>query len=58
VASAVADRFGVDVVSAEVVGRAAAAVVRSPESWAQFGSSAEVLQLLKYVWHILVLRGE
>ena len=57
VAAEVASRFGVEVLSAEVVGRAARAVVRSPESWAEFGSGAEVLQLLKYVWHILVLRG-
>ncbi|MEV6495818.1 DUF3626 domain-containing protein, partial [Actinoplanes sp. NPDC051633] len=57
VAAFVAARFGVDVLSAEVVGRAAAEVVRDPAPWARFGPGAEVLQLLKYVWHILVLRG-
>jgi hypothetical protein len=57
VAAFVAARFGVELLSAEVVGRAAAAVVRSPQAWSEFGPPAEVLQLLKYVWHILVLRG-
>ncbi|XVU30274.1 DUF3626 domain-containing protein [Actinoplanes sp. CA-054009] len=49
-AAAVAARFGRDVLDAEVIGRAARD--KSP-----FGPRAEVLQLLKYVWHILVLRG-
>ncbi|MEU8816897.1 DUF3626 domain-containing protein [Actinoplanes sp. NPDC048796] len=53
-AAAVAAYFGRDVLDAEVVGRAA----REPSVWSSFGDRAEVLQLLKYVWHILVLRGE
>jgi uncharacterized protein DUF3626 len=57
VAAFVADRFGVPVLDAEVVGRAAQAVVRDPGPWSRFGTPAEVLQELKYVWHILVLRG-
>jgi hypothetical protein len=46
-AAAVAARYGVTALTAEVVGRAAA----------EFGSSAAARQLLKYLWHILVLRG-
>ncbi|GLY95101.1 DUF3626 domain-containing protein [Actinoplanes sp. NBRC 103695] len=56
-AAELASRFGVDRIHAEVVGRAAQAVVRDPASWSAFGPAAEVLQELKYVWHILVLRG-
>jgi hypothetical protein len=32
-------------------------VVREPGRWAAFGERAEVLQQIKYLWHILVLRG-
>lgn len=46
-AAAVASRYGVPALDAAVVGRAAA----------EFGSSAAARQLLKYLWHILVLRG-
>ena len=53
-AAAVAARYGRQVIDAELVGRA----TREPAAWASFGDPAEVLQLLKYVWHILVLRGE
>ncbi|SNY44857.1 DUF3626 domain-containing protein [Paractinoplanes atraurantiacus] len=53
-AAAVGERFGRETLDAELVGRAA----REPSTWAGFGGRAEVLQLLKYVWHILVLRGE
>ncbi|MFF5077746.1 DUF3626 domain-containing protein [Actinoplanes sp. NPDC000266] len=53
-AAAVAAHFGRDVLDAELVGRAA----REPSTWSRFGGRAEVLQLLKYVWHILVLRGD
>jgi hypothetical protein len=47
-AAAVAERYGTPVLDAEVIGRAA----REP------GNSAGRLQLIKYLWHILVLRGE
>ncbi|MGK5681505.1 DUF3626 domain-containing protein [Actinoplanes sp. URMC 104] len=53
IAAAVAAHFGRDVVDAELVGRA----THEPGRWAAFGSPPEVLQLLKYVWHVLVLRG-
>jgi hypothetical protein len=53
----VAAHFGADRVDAALVGRAAAAVVREPGEWERFGPPAEVLQQLKYLWHILVLRG-
>jgi hypothetical protein len=54
----IAARFGADRLDAEVIGRAARSVVRRPEKWAAYGTPAEVLQLVKYLWHILVLRGE
>jgi hypothetical protein len=57
VAAFTASRFGVPLIDAEVVGRAARSVVRDPSSWSRFGPPAEVLQELKYVWHILVLCG-
>jgi hypothetical protein len=50
---AVADRYGREVLDAAVVGRA----THEPAAWAAFGPPAEVLQLLKYVWHILVYLG-
>jgi hypothetical protein len=57
-ASFVARRYRVDALSAEVIGRAARSVVRSPAEWSSFGTPAEVLQLIKYLWHILVLCGQ
>jgi hypothetical protein len=46
-AAEIAGRYGVAELDAEVIGRAA----REP------GTTAARLQLIKYVWHILVLRG-
>jgi hypothetical protein len=46
-AAEIAGRYGVDVLDAEVIGRAA----REP------GTTPERLQLIKYLWHILVLLG-
>jgi hypothetical protein len=43
----IAGRYGAGVLDAELIGRAA----REP------GTTAERLQLVKYLWHILVLRG-
>jgi hypothetical protein len=57
-ARAVAERCGVARLDAEVIGRAARSVVRDPGDWSSFGTPAEVLQLIKYLWHILVLRGD
>jgi hypothetical protein len=54
----VAARYGAAALHAEVIGRAARSVVRHPAGWSSFGTPAEVLQLIKYLWHILVLRGE
>jgi hypothetical protein len=56
-AAFVASRYGADQVDAALVGRAARSAVRSPGDWARFGPTPEVLQQLKYLWHILVLRG-
>lgn len=50
--------LGAPVIDAAVIGRAAQSAVRDPGDWARFGDPADVLQLLKYVWHILVLLGE
>ncbi|WP_290863817.1 DUF3626 domain-containing protein [Hamadaea sp.] len=49
--------YGVDYFDAEIVGRAAQSVVRTPSSWADFGPELEVLQLIKYLWHTLVAFG-
>jgi hypothetical protein len=56
-AAHLASLYGAEVIDAALVGRAARAVVRSPARWAAFGAPAEVLQQLKYLWHILVLLG-
>ncbi|WP_250037557.1 DUF3626 domain-containing protein [Paractinoplanes maris] len=50
---AVADHYGRDVLDAALVGRA----THEPATWGAFGTPPEVLQLLKYVWHILVIQG-
>jgi len=52
-ARAVADHYDRDVLDAAVVGRA----THEPHTWAAFGTPPEVLQLLKYAWHILVMLG-
>jgi hypothetical protein len=57
-AAFVAARYGVARLDAEVIGRAARSVVRDPGDWSSFGTAPEVLQLIKYLWHILVLRGD
>jgi len=54
----VAERFaGGGGLDAETIGRAAVDIVRHPEAWEEWGDQADVLQWVKYVWHILVLRG-
>jgi hypothetical protein len=53
----VAARYDRQVLDAEVIGRAARSVVRTPREWARFGPPADVLRLAKYLWHILVLLG-
>ncbi|GAA3288051.1 hypothetical protein GCM10020218_052900 [Dactylosporangium vinaceum] len=52
-ASAVCERFRASAVDAALIGAAA----REPELWAAWGERAEVLQLLKYLWHCLVRFG-
>jgi hypothetical protein len=49
--------YGTDRLDAALVGRAAAGVVRDTDEWAAWGAPAEVLQQLKYLWHILVAVG-
>ncbi len=51
----VAERYDRQVLDAEVIGRAARSVVREPHRWSAFGP--DPLQLVKYLWHILVLLG-
>ncbi|MEH0934097.1 DUF3626 domain-containing protein [Micromonospora psammae] len=45
-------------VDAALIGRAAASVVREPGHWADRGSTAETLQHLKQLWHVLVRFGD
>ena len=49
--------YGAPLLTAAVIGQAAAAVTRDPAPWAGWGPPAEVLQQLKYLWHILVAYG-
>jgi Protein of unknown function (DUF3626) len=49
------ERFGVDVVSAAVLGTAARSVVRDPSAWSDWASPADCLQQLKLLWHVLVI---
>ncbi|MBY8874946.1 DUF3626 domain-containing protein [Micromonospora sp. PLK6-60] len=44
-------------VDAELIGRAAASVVREPARWADRGPTALTLQHLKQLWHVLVWFG-
>jgi hypothetical protein len=50
-------RLGVAVVDPALIGAAARGVVDDPAAWAAWGEPAEVLQLLKYLWHCLVRFG-
>ncbi len=50
-------RYGTGLLDAALLGRAAAAVTRTPDDWSAWGTPAEVLQLLKYLWHTLVAFG-
>jgi hypothetical protein len=54
----IAARYRTARLDAAVIGRVARSVVRTPAPWSSFGTPPEVLQLIKYLWHILVLRGE
>jgi len=44
-------------VDAAAIGRAQVALRRQPGEWAAWGDEAEVLQLLKQLWHVLVHYG-
>ncbi|GAA0807370.1 DUF3626 domain-containing protein [Spirilliplanes yamanashiensis] len=56
-AAHVCDRAGSGLLTAAVIGAAAASAVRDPGGWAAWGPPAEVLQQLKYLWHVLVAFG-
>jgi len=54
-----ARRIAVDnLVDAKAIGMAANDLKRGPELWRDRGSYEEVLQELKYMWHVLVRYGE
>lgn len=44
--------------TAAVIGRAAAALARRPEDWADWGPPTATFQHLKQLWHVLVRFGE
>jgi hypothetical protein len=46
-----------DYIDVNMIGRAAAELSRSPQSWSDRGSYGEVLQELKLLWHVLVKYG-
>jgi hypothetical protein len=50
-------RCGAEVVDPALIGAAARGVVDDPAAWSGWGEPAEVLQLLKYLWHCLVQFG-
>lgn len=51
------ERYDRPHLDAELIGRAARAVVTAPGEWAAWGTPAETLQLLKYLWHTLAVHG-
>jgi hypothetical protein len=57
-ARALAERMAPERLDAASIGAAAVSVVREPAAWADWGTPAEVLQLLKYEWRILVRYGQ
>jgi hypothetical protein len=44
-------------IDAAVIGMAAASLYEQPEAWSDWGTSAEALQHLKQLWHVLVHYG-
>ena len=46
------------VVDAEAIGRGVKELSNHPEDWSDRGTYAEVLQELKFLWHVLVRVGE
>lgn len=45
-------------IDAHSIGLAAASLMQSPELWKEYGSYEQVVQQLKYMWHILVRFGQ
>lgn len=45
-------------INARVIGEAVQELMREPERWEDRGSRSEMLQELKYIWHVLVRFGE
>ena len=53
-----AERIAIDgVVHAAAIGRAAMSLKQDPSGWADRGTDSEVLQELKFMWHVLVRFG-
>ncbi len=46
------------VLNAAKIGDAVVALSESPEAWAEWGSTAQTLQYLKQIWHVLVAFGQ
>ena len=56
-AALLCERYARPLVDAELIGRAARDVVTAPGEWTAWGTPAETLQLLKYLWHTLAVHG-
>lgn len=53
----VADKIGSDTLDAAIIGQAAVSIVSNPKDWEAWGTPDEALQLVKYLWHTLVVYG-
>jgi Protein of unknown function (DUF3626) len=53
----VGDRGGNDTLDAAIIGQAAVSIVSNPKEWEAWGTADEALQLVKYLWHTLVVFG-
>lgn len=56
-AAHLAERYGVALLDAALIGRAAADAIADPDGWSAWGGPDELLQHVKYVWHALVAYG-
>jgi hypothetical protein len=53
----VGDMVGSDTLDAANIGQAAVMIVSNPSEWEAWGTADEALQLVKYLWHTLVVFG-
>ncbi len=47
-----------DIITAYILGKAAQSLVQNPRAWVQLGTEKDLLQELKYLWHVLVRFGK